>query len=214
MHSAREAIALGLSHIEQQVDSLEKAITDNPALAFDLARTLVESVCRTILTERKVPYSKEDDLPKLFKLVSSQLPFLPSTASSETEVRKHLDKTLGGLNTAIQGICELRNRCGFASHGSEKPRSPMETTQALMVAGAADVIVGFLYRVHRQHQMLSDSQAKRERNNTFDIFVDESFGSITIFDIEFMASDVLFQMDYEAYKNYLFIHFGAENAQV
>jgi hypothetical protein len=72
MHGAREAFAAGLAHIEEQVRSIEQAVVENPALAFDLARTLVETVCRTILGERKVAYSEDDDLPRLFKAASSE----------------------------------------------------------------------------------------------------------------------------------------------
>jgi len=150
MHGARDALAAGLAHIEEQVRSIEQAVVENPALAFDLARTLVETACRTILAERKVTYSEDDDLPKLFKTASNNLPFLPPTASGEAEVRKSLAQTLSGLSTAVQGICELRNQCGFASHGSDQPRPAMESVQALMAAEAADTIVGFLHRVHRQ----------------------------------------------------------------
>ena len=63
---------------------------------------------------------------------------------------KSLAQTLNGLHTAIQGICELRNQCGFASHGSGNPRPVMESVQAFLAAEAADAIVGFLHRVHRQ----------------------------------------------------------------
>lgn len=90
MHGAREAFAAGLAHVEEQVRSIEQAVVENPALAFDLARTLIESVCRTILSDRKVEFSPDDDLPKLFKMAGSCLPFLPSTASGEAEVRASL----------------------------------------------------------------------------------------------------------------------------
>lgn len=117
MHGARDAIAEGLTHIEEQVRAIEQAVVENPALAFDLARTLVETVCRTILRERKVAYNENDDLPTLFKTVSDHLPFLPPTASSEATTRKSLKRTLNGLSTAIQGICELRNQCGLPLTG-------------------------------------------------------------------------------------------------
>jgi len=65
MHGARAAMAAGLQHIEEQVRGIEQAVTENPALAFDLARTLIESVCRTILTEREIPFEPGDDLPRL-----------------------------------------------------------------------------------------------------------------------------------------------------
>src|SRR5258706_15235717 len=101
MHGARDAIASGLSHIEQQVKSIEQAVVENPGLAFDLAKTLIESVCRAVLGDRNIAYAEDDDLPKLFKAVSQSLPFLPPEASRESEIRKSLAQTLGGLHTAI-----------------------------------------------------------------------------------------------------------------
>jgi hypothetical protein len=203
MHGARDALAAGLAHIEEQVRSIEQAVVDKPALAFDLARTLVESVCRTILAERKIAYSEEDDLPRLFKAVSTNLPFLPPTASGEVELRKSLAQTLNGLSTAIQGICELRNRCGFASHGSGQPRPAMESVQALMAAQAADTIVGFLHRVHcRDRAPPPSPRALYEANQAFNDSVDEAHGPIRIFDVELRASEVLFQMEPESYRIY------------
>ena len=79
MHGARDAVAGGLTHVEEQVKSIEQAIAENPGLAFDLARTLVESVCRAVLDERNITFSEHDDLPKLFKTASLHLPFLPPT---------------------------------------------------------------------------------------------------------------------------------------
>src|SRR5262245_41369498 len=142
MHGARDAMAGGLAHVEEQVKGIEAAVVENPALAFDLAKTLIESTCRAILGERKIAYNEDDDLPKLFRIASNHLPFLPPMASVEAQARESLTRTLNGLSTAIQGVCDLRNRCGFASHGSGTPRPPMESVQALLAAGAADTIVG------------------------------------------------------------------------
>ena len=149
MHGARNAMEDGLSHIGRHVIAIEQAVVENPGLAFDLAKTLIESTCRTVLHERSVGYSSKDDLPKLLKATTRNLPFLPPAASKEAAIRVSLQQTLGGLSSAVQGICELRNHCGFASHGSGKPRPAMEATQALLAAEAADAIVGFLYRVHK-----------------------------------------------------------------
>lgn len=204
MHGARDAMAGGLVHIEQQVKSIEEAVSENPGLAFDLAKTLVESVCRTVLIERSVSYHEDDDLPKLFKTASQSLPFLPATASSETEVRKSLAQTLNGLSTAIQGICELRNQCGFASHGPGTPRPSMESVQALLAAEAADTIVGFLHRVHRQDRTPPPSpRSQYDDNAAFNDAVDETHGMIRIYEVEFRPSEVLFQMEPESYRVYL-----------
>ena len=210
MHGARDAIAGGLGHIEEQVKGIERAVTENPGLAFDLAKTLVESVCRTVLSERSIPFSPDDDLPRLFKTATNVLPFLPVEASGEGEIRKSLAQTLNGLHTAIQGICELRNQCGFASHGSGNPRPVMESVQALLAAEAADAIVGFLHRIHRQDRTPPSSlQAIYDENPVFNAYVDDAHGAIRIFEAEFRPSDILFQMEPETYRVYL-TEFDAE----
>jgi hypothetical protein len=204
MHGARDAIAGGLAHVEQQVKSIEQAVGENPGLAFDLAKTLIESVCRTVLGERNIAFSHDDDLPKLFKTASQSLPFLPAAASGEAEIRKSLAQTLSGLHNVVQGICELRNQCGFASHGTGEPRPAMESAQALLAAEAADTIVGFLHRVHRQDRAPAPSpRALYDDNPDFNESVDEAHGTIRIYDVEFRPSEVLFQMEPESYRVYL-----------
>ena len=201
MHGAREAMAGGLAHIEEQVKGIELAVIENPGLAFDLAKTLVESTCRAVLGERSVDYAATDDLPSLFRIATRNLTFLPPTASDATEVRKSLLQTLAGLNTAIQGICELRNKCGFASHGSGEPRPAMEAVQALLAAEAADAIVGFIHRVHRQDRTSPLASGPiYDDNTTFNDYVDEAFGPLTIFEVPFRPSEVLFRMEPETYR--------------
>lgn len=204
MHGARNAIAGGLVHIEEQVKGIERAVVENPGLAFDLAKTLVESACRTILTERKVTFSSDDDLPKLFKAVTNNLPLLPIALSSEANARKTLAQTLNGLHTALQGVCELRNAYGFASHGSSGPRLVMESVQALLAAQAADAIVGFLHRVHNQERAtLPGTRLVFGDSEAFNNYVDDANHVVQIFDLEYRPSEVLFNVDFEAYRELL-----------
>lgn len=72
-----------------------------------------------------------------------------------------------------------------------------------MAAEAADTIVGFLHRVHRQDRTPpSPPRALYDANQAFNDFVDETYGPIRIFEIEFRASEVLFQMEPESYRIY------------
>jgi Abortive infection C-terminus len=204
MHGARTAMAGGLSHIEEQVKGIERAVTENPGLAFDLAKTVVESACRTILTERKIAFGLDDDLPRLFKNVTMNLPLLPVAASSEAEARKSLAQTLNGLHTALQGVCELRNAYGFASHGADGMRPVMEGVQALLAAQAADAIVGFLHRVHRQERRSPPSmRIEYEESGDFNFYIDETNEQVLIFDLTYRPSEVLFMVDQEAYRDLL-----------
>ena len=201
MHGARDAIARGMPHIEEQVSGIERAVDENPALAFDLAKTLIESACRTILTERKVAFGTSDDLPKLFKAASLNLPFLPASASGEVEVRRSLAQTLSGLHPAVQGICNLRNSCGFASHGADAAKPALETIQALLAAETADAIVGFLHRVHRQDRTPPGTdRLKYDDNAAFNEYVDDMHELVHIFDEDFRPSKILFELAPEAYR--------------
>jgi Abortive infection C-terminus len=204
MHGARAAMAGGLTHIEEQIKGIERAVIENPGLAFDLAKTVVESACRTILVERKITFAPDDDLPRLYKAVTTNLPMLPIAASGEAEARKSLVQTLNGLHTALQGVCELRNAYGFASHGADGPRPLMESVQALLAAQAADAIVGFLHRVHRQERgPVARPRIEYKDNEDFNTYVDETHEPVKIFDLAYRPSEVLFAVDHEAYRNLL-----------
>lgn len=204
MHGARDAMAAGLAHIERQIVAIESAVLGEPGLAFDLAKTLVETVCKAVLDQRTVSYAADDDLPKLFKTATQNLPFLPPTASDAAKARESLRRTLGGLSGAVQGICELRNECGFASHGSRAPRAALEAVQAMPAAEAADTIVGFLYRVHQQGRTPPAPPAPRlEDGAAFNTALDEEIRPIQLRDVQLSASEVLSRMEPETYRIYL-----------
>lgn len=204
MHGARTASAAGLAHIVEQVKALERAVAENPGLAFDLARTLVESACRTILVERKQTFSEDDDLPKLFKAVANVLPLLPSGGAADGSGRRSLRQTVSGLQTALQGVCELRNEFGFASHGSAGPRPMLEVVQATLAAQAADAIVGFLYSTHRQNLAKPVVLPLRyEDNEAFNASFDDEHGEVQIRELTYRPSEVLFKVDLEAYRDAL-----------
>ena len=205
MHGARAAVAGGMVHIEEQVKALERAVVENTGLAFDLARTLIESTCRTIITERAGAFDQDDDLPRLFRTAFQLVPFLPLALASDSDARRSLLQTLSGLSTALQGICELRNTFGFASHGSDAPRPAMEGVQALLAAQAADTIVGFLYRVHRQDLSWPRSvPLEYDDHPDFNEWIDEQSELVQILALSpYQASEVLFSVDLEAYRDLL-----------
>ncbi len=205
MHGARAAVTGGMLHIEEQVKAIELAVVQNTGLAFDLAKTLIESACKTILTERGGSFDKDDDLPKLFKMTRQVVPFLPPSVGGDPAARKSLEQTLSGLNTALQGVCELRNAFGFASHGSDSLRPAMEAIHATLAAQAADAIVGFLYSVHRQD--LFKPRAPRIEyadHASFNEWIDEQCIPVQILSLPpYRPSEVLFNVDQEAYRDLL-----------
>lgn len=202
MHSARDAMTGGLGHLEEQIVAVEQSVREDSGFVFDLSRSLIESVCKSILAERGISHNSKDDLPKLFRTLTQQVPLLPTTESQATDVRRSLERTVNGLYTSIQGICELRNKTGY-SHGSAEHRPRLEWIQGRMVAEAADAIVGFLYRIHRQDRTRPITY---DENSDFNNSIDDVHDMVRIFDVEFRPSEILFEMDPEAYRIHLVEH--------
>ena len=204
MRGARKAVSHGLQHMEAQVEAIEDAVSSNPGLAFDLAKTLVESVCRTIITERGGSWAEGDDLPRLFREVRNNLAVLPRHESQQADIRQSILQTINGLGSAVQGIAELRNKLGFASHGSDKSRPSMGIAHAEMAAQAADTIVGFLYDVHVQDlATAAKPDSPVNPNSDFDEYLDGEYEVVNILGLEFLPSEVLFQIEPESYRAFL-----------
>ncbi len=224
MHGARAAVEGGLAHIERHIVAIERAVYDEPNLAFDLAKNLIESVCKTILTERSVAWESKDDMPKLLKSTTLCLPFLPpgvpTIAPDGTDIRDSLQKTLSGLNQTLMGVCELRNGIGLVSHGKDGPVPEMASVQAMLVAQAADAMIGFLHRIHKQDALTRPAAPLRyddPKHAAFNTAVDDANETVTIglgagvdrYELEYDPSRVLFDVDNEAYRNALDA-FGAD----
>ena len=76
--AAREALSgTDAGYVTQQITRMEAAVNQDPELAIGTAKELVETCCKTILIERGVSFSKNDDLPKLVKTTVWQLELTP-----------------------------------------------------------------------------------------------------------------------------------------
>ena len=151
MVGARSAILEGpiTEPIELQIEAIENALESIPDFAFDLSKTLVESVCKTVLADIGQPADPNWDAPKLLRETTNRLNLLPRNHPNPAKARDSVEKTIRGMLQTIQGLCELRNNYGMASHGRDVFSARLDLRQATLAAQAADTIVSFLYRIHR-----------------------------------------------------------------
>ena len=220
MVSTRAAVLEGptAEAIEQQIHAIENALLSVPDFAFDLSKTLVESVCKTVLADIGQPADPNWDAPKLLKETTNRLTLLPRNHPDPAKASDSVAKTIRGLLQTIQGLCELRNGYGMASHGRDGFAVRLGLRQATLAAQAADTIVSFLYRVHRD--ALAQAPGARvyyEDHADFNEAFDRDNELIRLGDLELLASRVLFHGDQQAYKAALNDHLaeqspGAPNA--
>lgn len=203
MVGARAAVLDGpfTEAIEQQLHAIENALESVPDFAFDLSKTLVESVCKTVLADIGQPADPNWDAPKLLKETTSRLALLPRNHPDPAKARDSVEKTIRGLLQTIQGLCELRNGYGMASHGRDGFAARLDLRQATLAAQAADTIVSFLYRVHRDALMQTPgARVYYEDYADFNEAFDRDNEIIRLGDLEMLPSRVLFQGDREAYR--------------
>jgi hypothetical protein len=116
----------------------------DPDGAITSARTLLESVCKTILDDLGEGYGPRDDLPALYRKVAKALKLAPSDYTEE-----QFKRILGGATTVVEGLGSVRNR-DSDSHGqgrqSYRP-APRHATFAVNLAGSVAV---FLMQTHEE----------------------------------------------------------------
>ena len=206
LHGAREILAFtaGALNIRHQIETLERSVTEAPGLAFDLSKSLIESVCKTILADRGHPVTGTSDLPKLIREVCEVVRLVPLRELNQASQRDSLRKTTQGLITTIQGLCELRRTEGIASHGKDAYSEPLESIQARFVAGAADAVVNLLFKAHKSYASENPSRRLQYEDSVdFNQYVDENNDPVKIFSLTYPPSEVLFNIDQQAYRDVL-----------
>ena len=172
-----------------------------PDFAFDLSKTLVESVCKTVLADIGQPADPNWDAPKLLRETTNRLNLLPRNHPNQAKARDSVEKTIRGMLQTIQGLCELRNNYGMASHGRDAFSARLDVRQATLVAQAADTIASFIYRSHRD--ALAQTPGARvhyEDHADFNDAFDHGNELVRLSGLDLLPSDVLFRCDQEAYK--------------
>ena len=198
--------------IDQQIHAIENALESVPDFAFDLSKTLVESVCKTVLADIGPLAEPNWDAPKLLKTTTNRLALLPRGHSNPAKARDSVEKTILGLVQTIQGLCELRNGYGMASHGRDDFSARLGRRHATLAAHAADTIVSFLYRIH--HDALMQTPGARiyyEDHAGFNEAFDNDNETIRVSELGLRPSEVMFKGDPGAYKAALNDHIAEQN---
>jgi Abortive infection C-terminus len=115
----------------------ERRATD-PTGAITAARTLLESVCKTILDDAGETYTGKDDLPALYRKAAEALTLAPTDYSDE-----QIRRILGGATTVVEGVGSLRNRHGDA-HGEGRTTYRLGERHATLVVNMAGAMALFL----------------------------------------------------------------------
>ena len=106
--------------IREQVEALEEAMPNRPGVVVSFCRTIIETTCKTILTDHGVTVDSAWEAPKLASESVKYLDLgLSGDGGIDARVRKGAESLVRGLNQIIGGIVEIRNAHGSAAHGAD-----------------------------------------------------------------------------------------------
>ena len=143
----QHAKALNANHLAEQIRRLEISIETDPSLAIGTAKELIETCCKTILTERGKQLPRAPDISTLTKEVLKELKLVPDgipDAARGADINKRL---LSNLGTIGNGLAELRGLYG-TGHGKHGDAKGLNTRHAKLAVGAAATLAMFLFETH------------------------------------------------------------------
>lgn len=148
-HAQRKEISaiLNAEYVSTQINLMEASIETSPYVSIGIAKELIETCCKKILTERGVELEKRWDLLDLMKNTNKVLQLSPSDVSDEKKASKTIRTILGSLSAVVHGICELRNEYGIG-HGKPSNFKGLGPRHAKLAVGASSTLAIFLLETH------------------------------------------------------------------
>ena len=140
------------SYVLRQITRMEAAVENDPGLAIGTAKELVETVCKTILKERNIKFTGNEELPKLVKATAKELKLTPSDIADDAKASDSIKRLLSNLATITNGVAELRNSYG-TGHGKEAKSRGLTSRHAKLAVGSASTLAIFLVETHNEQSV-------------------------------------------------------------
>ena len=150
------AEALEAGWMAKEIQRLEHAVDKDPDLAIGTAKELVETCCKTILTQRGVPYGKSVDINDLTKLVVTELKLVPEDIPETARGSKNIRLILRNLTSITNNLAELRGLYG-TGHGRDGKHRGLQPRHARLAVGAAVAFIDFITETHRLNGQMARS---------------------------------------------------------
>jgi hypothetical protein len=141
--------------LEAQIMRIQASVDRDPALAIGTAKELVETSCKTILSDRGQAVPASLDIAALLKQTLAQLKLLPESIPEDAKGAESIRKMLRSLAALVQGMAETRNLYGTGHGGDGRARGLTPRHGRLMVGAAATLAI-FLFETHEARENKQD----------------------------------------------------------
>lgn len=171
----------------------------NPNIALDSAKTLLESISKTILNDKSVSFDADSNLGWLVKQAFSSLPVFSKLGVEDVNSAKSI---LGSFENITRCVGEFRNTHGFFSHGQDLQSEKFDKYLVSLVISSVDVLSSFLIMSHAE-DLKDRSRIYYEEHDEFNRYLDSTSEEYPVVQgIQLMPSRALFT-DPIAYQDQL-----------
>lgn len=184
-----------------QVRVIEEEVCKNPSLCVDTCKALLESICKTILSNKDIVYKSNIAFNGLVHLTISNI------FQIDDEFKDDLAELTRRMSSVAQALADLRNNHGFASHGLDVLNPRLTETVSQFAYRITDSIGGFILNSYLNNRTISSDHRIHYADCTdFNADFDQN-NPLNIGFISLSASEALYKQDYEAYKEEYFNYF-------
>ncbi|MEI6341692.1 MAG: abortive infection family protein [Verrucomicrobiota bacterium] len=139
--------SIDAEYVSRQVTRMQSALGAEPDVAIGTAKEFVETICKTILRERRLDLDPNERMPRLVKQVAASLDLVPMEIVGQPKATETIKRLLSNLGTVSDGLAELRNLHG-TGHGRDASTVGLELRHARLAVGAATTLAVFLWESH------------------------------------------------------------------
>lgn len=123
-----------------------------PAEAIGKAKELIESCCRTILSNQGITIDKDWKFHQLVNKVFDELKVKPSEIDENDPIAGSLKRIYGSLKGMVVPIEEIRNAFG-TGHGRNIDFVGLDSRHAKLLVGMSITLVQFLWTTHEENAL-------------------------------------------------------------
>jgi hypothetical protein len=140
---------LNEEYVHKQVHTMYDSLNEKPHFTIGIAKELIETVCKTILIDKKIEVDNNWDIGRIVKETNKVLKFIPEDLQNKELAERAVLKILGGFSSLVQGIAELRNNFG-SGHGHEPAFKGLDKIYAKLAADSSSELVLFYLKIHNE----------------------------------------------------------------
>lgn len=192
--------------LELYIDRMEAHLESDFSLSVENAKALLESIGKEICDAKNVELNSTSSINAVLKKAFCALGY-----SNEDLV----NKISGSLASIGQEVGVLRNEISPTSHGKplddlRERNNKVDLLTREFLIDSTLVIAVFLIRAFEERKEITSLSAfetaeeellKYDESENFNEFWDDSFGEFEMGNYSYIASEILYNVDYKAYES-------------